>query len=216
MRKIDKTNTAIIASKYKNWLDKQGEHDGSYNYYYDDIVMNLFRCQKGVCAYTEMFICPQQLYSDVNWTKGRFKISDASEYKRTDHLGELDHFNPDDKLVRYWNWDNLFMVDAKINAIKSNKKVIDYLKPDLPSYHPDTYFEYDEITNRYIPNTSIDDIKTIEEIAYMIDEVLCLNHGVVKIERRNYIKSLQQKLTLGERLPEIDQFFTAVSWVLGV
>jgi hypothetical protein len=148
--------------------------------------MNLYKCQSGVCAYTEAYICPAELYAAENWVKGRYKIPDAAEYKRTDHRGEMDHFDPKDKKVSYWNWDNLFMIDAKINGIKSDEKVAPYLKPDLENYSPEKYFDYDSDTNLFVPNTDIEDPKITEEIQNMIDKVLCLNHGVVKNDRRDH------------------------------
>jgi hypothetical protein len=218
MQKIDKTSGKILSTKYKSWLEKltqeRKDHDGSYHYYYDDIAMNLYKCQSGVCAYTEMFICIPELYEDGNWVKGRHKISDNADYDRRDHLGELDHFDPDDKKQSYWNWDNLFMIHSSINSIKTDNHVISYLKPDLDDYNPEKYFDYDDQTHRFIPNMEIDGEKESAEIQYMIDYVLCLNHGVVKNERKNYINMVKSKKENGEQI-KVDRFFTPVKWALG-
>ena len=214
MQKIDKSVDKILSTKYKAWLDNDAvKHDGSNRSYYDDVAMNLYKCQSGVCAYTEMHICVPDLYTDDNWVKGRYKIPDTAEHKRIDHLGELEHFDPEDKKVNYWNWDNLFMIHAKINGIKSGATPVAYLKPDADEYAPEKYFDYDEGTNRFIPNTEIKDPVIANEIQYMIDKVLFLNHGVVKNERRDYINTIKDKKERGI-LYTIDRFFTAVKWTV--
>ncbi len=215
MQKIDKSADKILSTKYLAWLNnKEVQHEKGNRYYCDDVAMNLYKCQSGVCAYTEMHICIPELFADSNWENGRYKIPNDAAYARIDHLGELDHFDPLDKKINYWNWDNLFMIHSKINSIKSDTKVVSYLKPDLATYSPEQYFDYDEDTHRFIPNTDIDDPNKASEIQYMIDNVLFLNHGVVKNDRRDYINVLIGKRSRGEDL-NIYRFFTAVKSVLG-
>jgi len=214
MQKIDKSTDKILSTGYKAWLENaEVKHDAGNRYYYDDVAMNLYKCQSGVCAYTEMHICIPELYTDDNWTKGRYKIPNTTEYKRTDHFGELEHFDAEDKKLRYWNWDNLFMIHAKINSLKSNTKTVPYLKPDLEDYSPENYFNYDDETHHFTPNTDIEDQEITNEIQYMIDKVLFLNRGGVVNERKNYINIIKDK---GERgIPyNIDRFFTSVKWSL--
>lgn len=208
MQKIDKSKKTLPVT-YKAWLakkDKGEVENKDFRHYYDDIVMNLYKCQKGVCTYTEMFICIPELYDGNKWVKGRYKIPDVAEYRRVDHLGELDHFNSENKKIQYWNWDNLFMIHSKINSIKSGNITVAYLKPDLPAYIPEKYFEYDDQTHRFVVNTDIEDLQ-------MIDKVLCLNHGVVRNDRRDYINVLMEKKQRGEEVKP-DRFFTAVRWAL--
>lgn len=216
MQKIDKSAKTILSTKYKTWLSKQTPpQDKNYRYYYDDVAMNLYRCQSGVCAYTEMWICIPELYASDNWAKGRHKISSDADYRRNDHFGELEHYDPSDKKQRYWNWDNLFMIHSKVNDIKSDTPTVTYLKPDLPGYSPEKYFDYDPETNRFVPNVGIDDPVTTKEIQNMIDHVLCLNHGIVRKERENYINEVRSKQARGEAV-QIDRFFTSVKWVLDI
>lgn len=218
MKKIDKTS-GLLSDSYQKWLKKENSsgkpHKSSYRYYYDDVCMDLYRCQKGVCAYTEMYICISDLYTEKNWNNGKYKIPNTEQYSRLDHLGEMDHFNPDEKSEKYWNWNNLFMIHAKINSIKTNTDVVEYLKPDLTDYDPQKYFDYDEITHRFTPNTDIADPTKIKQIQIMIDNVLCLNQGVVRNERRDYLNLLKQKKVNQESFV-VDRFFTAANWVLGV
>jgi hypothetical protein len=216
MRKIDKDFTQINSTKYKDWVaDLEAKniiHPASRTYY-DDILMDLYKCQNGVCAYTERYICIEELYNSSNWIDGKYKISDEEDFKRTDHAGELEHFDPELKNDKYWLWDNFFMIDSTINSRKSDRKVFTYLKPDLEDYTPEKYFDYDEKTHRFIPNTDIENENTIKEIQYMIDEVLFLNHGVIKNDRRDFINDLKQKIKLGLNY-KIDRFFTSVSWCI--
>ena len=215
MQKIDKNYNTILSTKYKKWVDnledKNKKHPDSRTYY-DDIVMELYRCQKGVCAYTERFICVPSLYESSNWTDGDYKISDEAEFKRTDHAGELEHFDHHLKDNQYWLWSNLFMIDSTINSRKSNKDIVNYLKPDSEDYSPEKYFEYDEETHRFIPNTDLD-IEKRNEIKDMIDNVFYLNHGVILNDRRDFIKELRAKIN-NKSDYKFDRFFTATKMCL--
>ena len=215
MQKIHKNYDTILSTKYKKWVDnledKNKKHPDSRTYY-DDIVMELYRCQKGVCAYTERFICPSSLYKSDNWIDGDYKITDEAEFKRTDHAGELEHFDHHLKKDKYWLWDNLFMIDSTINSRKSNKDIVDYLKPDSEDYSPEKYFDYDEETHRFIPNTDLD-IDQRKEIKDMIDNVFYLNHGVILNDRRDFIKELRTKIT-NKSDYKFDRFFTATEMCL--
>ncbi|MBP8192639.1 MAG: hypothetical protein KAX69_03465 [Chitinophagales bacterium] len=218
MRKIDKDYDVILSTRYKAWLDNL-EADNSKHAlsrtYYNDVAMELYKCQQGVCAYTERYICPNELYQSSNWTDGKYVIQDEVEYKLVDHAGEMDHFDPDFKADKYWLWSNLFMIDSTINSRKSNNSVVKYLKPDLVDYTPEKYFDYDDKTNRFIPKVEIDNDKTRNEIQYMIDNVLFLNHGVIKNDRRDFINDIKMKIKNGTQY-KIDRFFTAINWCLGV
>lgn len=216
MKKIDKKFSEILSEKYKKWvenLEKTNSKHPLSRTYYDDLVMDLYRCQQGVCAYTERYICPNNLYKFTNWSDGKYFINDFESFKRTDHAGELDHFDPNLKENKYWLWENLFMIDSTINSRKSNSKVYNFLKPDLENYSPEKYFDYDENTHLFIPNTDIEDNFTKAEIQYMIDEVLFLNHGLIKNERRDFINNLKQKIKLNLDY-KIDRFFTSVKFCI--
>lgn len=216
MRKINKEISKISSIEYTKWLDnleQNGLKHPKSRTFYDDVIMDIYRIQEGVCAYTERFICPDELYRIDNWTDGKYVIQDEEEFKRTDHAGELEHFNPELKENKYWLWDNFFMIDSTINSRKSDRKVVTYLKPDLQDYSPEKYFDYDEKTHRFIPNTEIENEDMIKEIQYMIDDVLFLNHGVIKNDRRDFINDVKQKIKLNLTY-KIDRFFTAVSWCI--
>lgn len=218
MKRIDKSSTNRLSTKYKAWeekLEKDGkEHPPTYRYYYTDVVMDLYRCQKGICAYTEMHICIPELWSETQWTKGRHKIEKPEEIRSNDHFGELEHWDATLKSSKYWLWDNLFMIHSSINSLKRNKPIVAYLKPDLPDYDPEKYFEYDDQTHRYVVHSDIENPEIRKEIQIMIDEVLYLNHGKVRMERKEFIESLRFKRGHGQN-PVVDRFFTAVKFCLG-
>lgn len=213
MQRIDKDGSNRLSSKYKTWeekLETEGkEHPETYRYYYTDVVMDLYRCQKGVCAYTEMLICIPELWVDAQWAKGRHKIENPESIRSNDHFGELEHWDASLKKGKYWLWTNLFMIHSSINSLKSNKPVVPYLKPDLADYNPETYFEYDDETHRYVVHSDIENPETRNEIQNMIDEVLYLNHGKVRMERKEFIEGLRFKREHGQD-PVVDRFFTAV------
>ncbi len=215
MRKIDKNYNTLLSTRYKTWvetLEANGSQHPLSRTYYDDVAMELYKCQQGVCAYTERWICPQELYANDIWVDGKYLNDESAEFQRVDHAGEMDHFDPNLKKDKYWLWSNLFMIDAKINGIKSNEQPSSFLKPDLDDYAPEKYFDYDEVTHKFIPNTELPD-KTRAEIQIMIDNVLFLNHGVVKNDRRDFINSVKFKQKYG-MTPVIDRFFTAVRWCI--
>lgn len=217
MQKLDKKDKSILSTKYKTWLDKlnaSGEdHDGAYRYYYNDIAYNLYSCQRGVCAYTEMYICTPALYRKENWIKGRYVVPDEKLCKKTDHLGQLEHFDSKDKVSNHWNWDNLFMVHASINSKKSGTIVYPFLKPDLDEYSPEKYFKYDEETHEFTPNPYIKNEEEIKQIQHMIDNVLFLNQGCVKRYRTNYINNIKFRKQHGQETV-VEEFFTSVKWTL--
>lgn len=215
MRKIDKNYNSLLSTQYKTWVDNLESNSTKHplsRAYYDDVAMELYKYQQGVCAYTERYICPAELYESTRWVDGKYLNDESAEYRRVDHAGEMDHFDPNLKKDKYWLWSNLFMIDATINSRKSNNNVLTYLKPDLDEYSPEKYFDYDEVTHKFIPNTELSG-ETRAEIQNMIDNVLFLNHGVVKNDRRDFINSVKFKQKYG-MTPVIDRFFTAVRWCM--
>ena len=202
MRKIDKTR--ILSTAYKKWLDKHDreevKHPGTGTYYYD-VVMNLLYCQKGVCAYTEMALCSPELYSENKWKNGRYIL------EKPEHLGELDHFDPQLKTDKYWEWENLFVIESKINKRKGAKGVDNILKPDSPGYDPMVLLEYDVESHVFYPHIGIEDEELKKRIERMID-VLQLNFDFVRRERRKFLKKVFEFSEIGRSI-EIDRFFTA-------
>jgi len=202
MRRIDKTK--ILSSKYKEWLDKldrdKVKHPHSRTYY-NDVVMNLLHCQKGVCAYTEMFLCNSGLLSEDKWKNGRYAE------KKTEHFGELEHFDPKLKANRFWEWDNLFVIHSDINRLKRDKDIDDIPKPDSPGYDPDKLLEYDDDTHLFVPHTDIKNETERRHIERMID-VLQLNHNTVRCEREIFLKKVGEYREVN-RTVNIDRFFTA-------
>ena len=154
MRKIDKTK---ILSTEKAWeeqfeLNNQNhpEYDSSKNKFYYDVVMNLLNVQVGLCAFTEMRLCSDEVINENNWKEGKYSIN-KPEFK-----GQLDHFNPNLKPTKAWLWDNLFVIDTDINTkVKGKQDIDDILKPDTDSYKESELFEYDCKEHIFIANTEL-------------------------------------------------------------
>ena len=75
MQKIDKGQ--LLATNYKAWIDAinarsaaHPEYNSSKNKYYNDIVANLLWVQRGLCAYTEMFLMDPEGVKPALWVSG--------------------------------------------------------------------------------------------------------------------------------------------------
>lgn len=210
MRKINKSKNKILSTIYKDWVDKFNhdnvKHPQKNNTYYYDVVMNLLYCQKGVCAYTEMFLCDSRFWKKNNWENGRYK------YQKPEFFGELEHFDHKLKADKYWDWDNLFVVLEKVNRKKWTQEVDEILKPDLPGYDPMLYLEYNEKYDVFIPNAGIKDEIIKKRIQYMLD-VLQINFDPVRRERHRFLKEVLKSQFMNEPI-KIDRFFTAYQMVM--
>ncbi|QJD77212.1 hypothetical protein [Spirosoma rhododendri] len=175
MRRIDKSK--IPSTDYKKWekeLESKNRIHPKYSAnhrFYLDVIMSLYSCQDGLCAYTERRICEVKDYKVSCWNLHKFTGG------KPKHYGELDHFDASLKVEKGWLWSNFFMVDGRVNRLKSEKSIGDILKPDLSSYDPFEIFEYDFETHMYIANTNKFDEKKQDEINEMIFE-LGLNYVV--------------------------------------
>lgn len=208
MRKIDKSK--ILSTEYKKWLDglnrKEKPHPVSNNLYKNDVVMNLLHCQRGVCAYTEMFLCNPDLITEEKWENGRYKS------KKVDKLGSLEHFDPRLKKENFWEWDNLFVISLDINVKKGANDVDYILKPDSPEYDPMMLFKYDTDFHVFSPHPRIKDKAVRERILCMID-ILHLNYDPVRCKRRKFL-TMVFELREFECPVEINCFFTACRMAL--
>ncbi|MFK7947018.1 MAG: hypothetical protein AB8G11_05465 [Saprospiraceae bacterium] len=186
MQKIDKTQ--ILSTVYKQWeedLEANNQPHPKYNSsnfrFYKDIVMNLFYCQKGLCAYTEKRLCNPEHSTVEHWKNGRY-ISD-----KPDIFGDLEHFDEslkakksDAQGLKDWLWNNFFMVDSNINTkVKGSKSVDSILKPDTESYNPYDLLDYNlqthEFTCKMNGNLTDDEKQRIETMI----EILGLNFGPI-------------------------------------
>lgn len=216
MRKIDKN--IRFSTVYKAWLEdleaKGKDHPnypGNREFYYD-VKFELLRCQRGLCAYTEIELCEEDILTADNWTDGRYDYDEEA----TQASGHIEHFAPKLKPKKGWLWSNLFMVDNHINTpVKGSQEVDDIMKPDADDYDPKDRLEFDSELNTYLPNDS----KTPEEqerIKKMI-KVLGLNFGHVKRRRKSFIKKLKERIedgTFKAEAYEGEAFPTAFDFVL--
>ncbi len=211
MRKIDKS--AVLSSIYAEWLHRLEQNNKAHPAYssttfrfYTDIVMSLYHCQDGLCAYTERRLCESQVLDFNLWKDGKYSFDCA----KTE--GQLDHFDAALKNGKAWLWDNLFMVLGKANNDKGEKSIDSIMKPDAPDYDPFLLLEYDYDLDEFIPNLELpEDLQ--RRIQRMI-ETLCINAEYVKLHRKPFIRKIKQEIELGhlttwEEVDEPKQFPTA-------
>ena len=227
MKKIDKTQQ--LSTLYKAWendLEKKNlphpKYNSSQGEYYKDIVMDVLRCQNGLCAYTEVQLCPSKYLIPDNWEKGRYKGGIEGRV----HNGQLEHFDEtlkwkdkkdittnqttdDDKRVyqhKDWLWSNFFMVESDTNNLKGTKTVDSILKPDAEDYDPFKLFEYSKATHHYIPNTDLPETDR-KRIKNMID-VLGLNFENVRDKRKQVVeRAVKYPLEDENEFPTAIQFY---------
>lgn len=208
MRKIDKDKAKILSRAYLKWveeLDRDKKKHPRGRKYYVDVLMNLLHCQKGVCAYTEFFLCQPALTGPANWKNGRYQQD--REQGSPERLGEIDHFDPKLKKDRYWEWDNLFVVLERINRLKKEKTVHPMFKPDSPGYEPGKYLAYDPVTHRFRPSPDIKDNTLKKQVEQML-KVFNINYALIVYERESYLSRVSAHREANEPIT-IDRFFTA-------
>jgi hypothetical protein len=213
MRKIDKT--CSLSTVYKAWeegLEANGHSHPKYSSsaeYYRDIIMQLYLCQGGLCAYTEQLLCEPSIYSVANWAEGKYTL----DFPKRKPLGSLDHFDPKLKENKGWLWDNFFMIDYEVNStkIKGKKSVDPILKPDVEDYDPFELLEYDVSLHTFLPNGNLEK-ETFGKVENMIN-VLGINH--IDERRRDLLKSILRRvftrqISWDEAEAETRQFPTAL------
>jgi hypothetical protein len=209
MQKIEKDLT--LATAYKKWLaglNKSGIDHPAYtsaNKYYHDVVANLLWVQKGLCAYTEMYLVNYKDVGPGNWKAGKFK--------NFEFLGQLDHYDSTLKKKKGWEWTNFFVVHSDINVKrKGQKSVHGILKPDDPKYDPFYYLEYDFKTHNFLPNSDRD--VPLQKLILEDLNTLGLNFKPIIDYRREYLTPLIDDVQLGKlRLAtakdKLKNFYTA-------
>lgn len=194
MRKIDKT--VILSAEYKAWADALAvPHVPEYSAngkYYTDLVMNLFHCQQGLCAFTEQALCIPSHYTPGKWANGRY----AAEKPKFN--GNCDHFDSTLKAAMGWAWDNLLMIHSDTNRRKWTKPLDPRLKPDHPDFDPFVVFDYSPETHRYtIREDFCPDPDERETLQYQIDEIMDLNFDLVVERRREVMASIAAHEEIG-------------------
>jgi hypothetical protein len=216
MRRI--TKTCDLATAYKGWHDDieatgkvHPKYNSSQGEYYWDIVMNLFSCQQGLCAYTELPLCAPEFWHANKWAAGKYSVPEGATPQVKGHL---EHFDRALKTTKPWLWDNLFMVDSDINTkIKKNSAVDPVLKPDEADYNEFEKLEYNSSMHIFIPNSGLpEDVR--ERIKEMII-VLGINHPTIKHMRMSFLTRIMKQIEFGLETWEIpvEMFPTAFEMV---
>jgi hypothetical protein len=218
MKKLNKA--CHLSSCYKDWeqaFEKEGLNHPTYSSssgeFYYDIVMNLFHCQSGLCAYTEMRLCSHELYDESNWEGGRY--INFNHQLRPPFFGQLDHFDTQLKVSKGWLWDNFFMVETDINIkVKKARSVDPILKPDNPEYDPYEKLEYNERLQVFIANVNLPDAD--QEIINNVILVLGINYDPILDRRRKTIAILLKEIEFGITTWDsaiVDEFPTAFNMI---
>lgn len=207
MKAIVKTLT--LATKYKEWhdgleKDNHPEYNSSSNKHYYSIVANLLHLQKGVCAYTEIFLCSQETVAADKWVDGSFS--------KFDTFGQLDHFDPRLKDNNAWLWDNFFVIHTDINIKEKRANIITHLKPDAPDFTLSDYLVYNLANHYFHPRIDLSD--DMQQSLLNDIDYLGLNHGTVVDMRKMMLMPLLTKvrynaLSKEEAKEQLFQFFTA-------
>ena len=214
MQKIKKELS--LAKVYKSWLDglskdnkDHPEYKSATRFYYD-VVANLLWVQKGLCAYTEMYLVDLKHVNPKEWKKGRFN--------KFEFLGHLDHYDSSLKSKKGWEWNNFFVVHSDVNVKrKGSKKVNGILKPDEGQFSPFYFLQYDFKTHCFVPNSEREfDLqrKILEDI-----NVLGLNFRPIIDYRREYLMPIIDdvligKSTLNEARTKLFQFYTSFEMIV--
>jgi hypothetical protein len=219
MKRINKT--CHLSTTYKNWEEEleisntthpKYTNTSTRNLHYQNIKMQLYSCQGGLCAYTEMRLCPEEYYASTHWNNGKYQTSISKGIAR----GQLDHFDESLKSKKVdlegrkdWLWSNFFMVDSDINTVVKNNLPVDpILKPDNDDYDPFRLLEYDPDTHIFFPNPALD--QPTQDIVE--ESIKALGINTVYSQRRNYILKEVQLISLEQKSFEeiiIDQFPTS-------
>lgn len=216
MRKL--TKICNLSTVYKAWIDAfeavpiaHPEYNSSSHKFYWDIVMNLFHCQAGLCAYTEMLLCAPDLYSTDKWIDGKYDLSNG----KPQIMGQLEHFDRSLKKKKGWLWDNFFMANTDINTkVKLVNAAPRILRPDLVTYNEFNLLEYDLDKHIFLPNSSLSE----SDQAIVFEDILILgiNFGPISEHRRVYIRDKLTLIQLGVQKWEeisINQFPTALQMI---
>ncbi len=210
MKKIDKTQ--ILATEYKKWIDRLNntnknhpKYISSNHRYYKDIVGNLLWVQRGLCAYTEMYLCKENEVAENKWRDGKIT--------KLTNLGALDHYDSTLKTTKGWEWDNFFVIHSDVNSkIKRDKKVNYKLKPDLVDYDPFDFLDYDLKSHHFYPNAG----KSIKDQNLIKEDIIALglNYQPIIDYRKDTLKPLIDEVSLGlisiaEAKRMLNKFYTA-------
>jgi hypothetical protein len=215
MRRIDKR--CHLAAAYKKWHDELEEQEqdhptySSSNQYYWDVVMNLYACQGGLCAYTEVALCPPELFDAGKWAVGKYSLSPAG---KPQVKGQLEHFDSQLKTKKGWLWDNLFMVDSDINMkIKRTRAIDPILKPDADDYNEFEKLEYNPSMHVFIPHSSLSNLQKARIDKMLL--ILGINHDTVRYQRKCFLTRVLKEIDFGvaDWAVKVEQFPTAFEMV---
>lgn len=216
MKKIDKS--VILSKVYKDWeeeLERNSKNHPKYSSsnfrFFVDIVMNLYHCQNGLCAYTEkeLLSTDENHFDIVSWSEeGKYLTNELPS-----HLGTLEHFDESLKTDKAWLWDNFFMVLSQVNGRKGTKPIDNILKPDSPNYDPFVLLDYNYEEHIFFANVKNTDLSD-DEIVRINNMIKTLGLNYVKDWRKKYISERIKAIEFGLEPEPVKEYVTAYEMTL--
>jgi hypothetical protein len=218
MKPIDKSNNRakVFEKALEEHLKTNSNHpdyESSFkDKHYKDVFMALLFCQNGLCAYTESLLCKKDSLKESDWKEGKY-VGELIP-KKID--SDIEHFDSELKEHKGWLWGNLFVARVYVNRkIKGSENVFTFFKPDLKTYKPHKFLEYDFATHLFVVNSKllIKEPEKAKKVKEMI-QVLGLNATTIKDNREAYLNDfaidVQSGLKTYDSLKnQIYQFHTA-------
>jgi hypothetical protein len=209
MRKI--TRICDLSTEYKKqeeeWEalipirhNKKTGYNSSNNKYYHCVKMQLLRCQGGLCAYSEKFLCDSEHYNSDKWKDGVYNSQEGTKIKVN-----LDHFDCSLKEDRGWLWDNFFATHSDVNNVKLEKIIDPRLKPTDENFDPFTLFDYNLEKHIFVANPKLYALDTtFYDVINAAIENLGINLPTFRDEREIFIE-----LVVEYDIEKVYQFPTA-------
>lgn len=232
MRKINKL--CSLSTAYKQWEENLENSDTLHPKYtntttrknhYLDIKMQLYHCQGGLCAYTEMRLCPKEYYDKGKWLNGKYN----TELPKGIGRGQLDHFDEslkskkDESGKKDWLWDNFFMVDSDTNTVVKRALPVDpILKPDGEDYNPFVLLDYDTEMHVFIPNPDLNETDSqkvfdsinalgINQVSFLRRKSILSNIKIIFLEQKSF-----EDIEIDEYPTSFEMYRTKKGYVNGV
>lgn len=131
----------------------------------------------------------------IQMTKNRCPFCDFFPLVDRAHFTEpfqIEHFFPKELDGDYWllayQWENLFPICQKCNNEKGNKSVKEVVKPDLPTYDFDSYFDLNSNGNLETHRRKPSEVQRMADATI---KAYNLNRGELKENRRKLLRRFE-------------------------
>lgn len=132
----------------------------------------LIRLTKNRCPFCDYYPLSNRAHYITNWS--------------------IEHFYPKERDGDYWHlayqWGNLFPICERCNNEKGNKSVVNVLKPDLPDYKFEDYFDVNPLGKIAV---NVRKRTKNQEMAQATIDAYQLNRGELKENRRKALEKFE-------------------------